>query len=114
MSTIRVTEYLDMDLEKETWLCNRCGKALCSARDSYMIGCLVYERPSEEIYGAPYELAGGQVVTYSPDPNFLRVLEFYCPDCGVLLEVQYLPPGHPIPRDIELDIDALKKKSRGE
>lgn len=113
MNTIRVTEYLDMDLEKETWLCNRCGETLCSARDSYMKGCLVCERQAEEIYGPPYRLANEQTVTYTPDPNFLRVLEFYCPSCGVLMEVQYLPPGHPIPNDIELDIDKLKHKYLG-
>jgi hypothetical protein len=27
-----------------------------------------------------------------------------------MVEVQYLPPGHPIPVDIELDIDKLKEK----
>lgn len=113
MTTIRVTEYLDMDLEKERWLCNRCGEPLCSARDSYMKGCLVYERPAEEIYGPTYGLTNEQGVSYAPDSNFLRILELYCPNCGVLMEVQYLPPGHPIPRDIELDIDKLKQRYLG-
>jgi acetophenone carboxylase len=27
-----------------------------------------------------------------------------------MVEVEYLPPGHPITHDIELDIDKLKKK----
>jgi hypothetical protein len=27
-----------------------------------------------------------------------------------MVEVQYLPPGHPIPVDITLDIDKLKEK----
>jgi acetophenone carboxylase len=49
-------------------------------------------------------------VSYAPDPNLVRILEFYCPGCGSQVEVQYLPPGHPIPRDIELDIDKLKEK----
>ena len=27
-----------------------------------------------------------------------------------MVEVEYLPPGHPLTWDIQLDIDALKKK----
>ena len=32
--------------------------------------------------------------------------QYYCPDCGTLVEAEYLPPGHPPLHDIELDIDA--------
>src|SRR3546814_766837 len=46
--------------------------------------------------------------TYSPDPTWCRILEYYCPQCGTLVEAEYLPPGHPPVHDIELDIDALK------
>jgi acetophenone carboxylase len=110
MKKIRVTEYLDIDLEKEVWRCNRCDAELCSARDSYMKGCLVHERPATEVYGEPAEVGEKAWVSYAPDPDLIRILEFYCPGCGSQVEVQYLPPGHPIPRDIELDIDKLKKK----
>jgi acetophenone carboxylase len=113
MSKVRVTEYLDIDLERETWLCNRCSEPLGPARESYMKGCLVHDRPAAEVYGRPYEVEEGALVNYAPDADFLRVLEFYCPKCGVMLEVQYLPPGHPVPRDIELDIDKLKEKYSG-
>jgi hypothetical protein len=27
------------------------------------------------------------------------------------MEVEYLPPGHPLTRDIELDIDGLKARA---
>ena len=110
MTKLNVTRYLDIDLEKEMWVCNRCNEELYSARDSYMKGCLVYERPGSELYGAPIQIGPDQLVRYAPDPNFMRILEFYCPKCGVMLEVRYLPPGHPIAVDIELDIDKLKEK----
>jgi acetone carboxylase gamma subunit len=110
MNKMRITEYLDIDLEKEMWCCNRCNSELYSARESYMKGCLVYDRPAAEVYGLPVEIANGEVVSYAPDPNFVRILEFYCPNCGAMLEVQYLPAGHPMPHDIELDIDRLKEK----
>jgi acetone carboxylase gamma subunit len=37
-------------------------------------------------------------------------VEFYCPGCAALLECEYLPPGHPLTHDIELDIDALRAR----
>jgi acetophenone carboxylase len=38
------------------------------------------------------------------------LVEFYCPSCGVMVENEMLPPGHPVTHDIELDIDNLKEK----
>jgi acetophenone carboxylase len=37
-------------------------------------------------------------------------VEFYCPRCGTLIETEAMPPGHPPTYDIEIDIDALKKR----
>jgi acetone carboxylase gamma subunit len=110
MNKVRITEYLDIDLEKEMWCCNHCGTEIISAREPYFKGCLVYDRPGSEIYGPATEIAPGQLVHYAPDPRFQRTLEFYCPECGTMVEVQYLPPGHPIPVDIALDIDKMKQR----
>jgi len=42
-------------------------------------------------------------------------VEFYCPGCGTQIETEYLPPGHPITWDIEIDVDSLKTRlSSGE
>ena len=35
---IRVTEYLDLDVEWEKWSCNRCGHEIGPARQSYKRG----------------------------------------------------------------------------
>jgi len=104
---VRITESLDIDLERERWCCNRCGTELFDARDNYKKGCLLAERPIEEVHPP---LTEGQDYGFAFDPDFCRLIEFYCPDCGQLLENEYLPPGHPITHDIELDIDALKAK----
>ena len=40
----------------------------------------------------------------------MRIIEFYCPGCAVMVENEYLPPGHPLTWDIQLDIDKLKEK----
>ena len=105
---IRVTEYLDLDIDLEKWLCNRCGRELGSARENYKKGCLLYDRDPREIH--PPIVPGD--FSFSPDPLWVRIVEFYCPGCGVQLETEYLPPGHPLTRDIEIDIDSLKARLR--
>jgi acetone carboxylase, gamma subunit len=103
---IRVTEYLDLDVELEKWFCNRCGHELGPARQSYKRGCLLYDRDPREIHPA---LVSGEY-NFSPDPMWVRIVEIYCPSCGVQLETEYLPPGHPITWDIEIDLDRLKQR----
>jgi len=111
MDRLRVTEYLDMDLEEEAWYCNRCGYRIGQARSPYKEGLLVYDRDPREIH--PPLIEGPY--TFAPDPQWVRILEFYCPGCGTQVETEYLPPGHPITHDIEIDIDRLKERlARGE
>jgi acetophenone carboxylase len=103
---IRVTEYIDLDVELEKWFCNRCGHELGPARQSYKRGCLLYDRDPREIHPA---LVSGEY-NFSPDPMWVRIVEIYCPSCGVQMETEYLPPGHPITWDIEIDLDRLKQR----
>lgn len=111
MERLRVTEYVDLDIEQEAWYCNRCGYHFGSARRSYKEGCLVYERDPREIH--PPLIQGPY--TFAPDPSWVRILEFYCPGCGIQVETEYLPPGHPITHDIEVDLEKLKDRlSKGE
>lgn len=103
---IRVTEYLDLDVELEKWFCNRCGHELGPARQSYKRGCLLYDRDPREIHPP---LVSGEF-NFSPDPMWVRIVEIYCPSCGVQMETEYLPPGHPLTWDIEIDLDRLKQR----
>ena len=110
-SRIRVTEYLDLELESEQWICNRCNHTLGSARENYKQGCLVYDRDPREVH---LPIVDGQF-SFAPDPLWVRIVEFYCPGCGTQIETEYLPPGHPITWDIEIDVDSLKTRlSSGE
>ncbi len=77
---VRITEYLEIDLDQEKWCCQRCGHGLIGARENYKRGCLVAEKPFEEVHPA---LVEGKEYSFSPDP---------------------------ITHDIELDVDALKKR----
>lgn len=104
----RITEMLDVDLDREKWCCNRCGAELASARESYKRGTLVHDRDPRTLY--PPSDQGDPPL--APDPAWCRFVEFYCPRCGVMLEVEVLPPGHPLTWDLELDLDALKTSSR--
>lgn len=104
---VLITEYLRINLDTEQWECRRCGRAHGSARDNYKRGLLVYDRDPREIHKPLLDPTKYQR-TYSPDPTWCRVLEYYCAGCGAMVETEYLPPGHPPLHDIELDIDALK------
>jgi len=105
-SRIRVTEYLDLDIQQERWFCNRCGHEIGSARENYKKGCLLYDRDPREIHPP---LVSGEF-NFSPDPLWVRIVEIYCPGCGTQIETEYLPPGHPITHDIEFDLDSLKER----
>ena len=47
---------------------------------------------------------------FSCDPRWMQIIEYYCPGCATLVETEYLPPGHPITWDIQIDIAALRRK----
>jgi acetone carboxylase gamma subunit len=104
----RITENLDIDLEKEVWCCRHCSRELISAQENYKKGCMVYERDPREIYRPVVE---GEY-SFSPNPEWTRIIEFYCPGCGTMIENEMIPIGHPITYDIEIDVEALKKKTR--
>ncbi len=110
MTKVRVTESLDIDLDSEKWYCHSCGQMMNSAREPFIKGTLVYEKATNEIYGDPIKLSEDTTISYAPDPDFMRVIEFYCPGCGALISIQYLPAGHPVPVEIQLDIDHLKAR----
>lgn len=102
----QITEYLDIDLEEEMWCCNRCGRELILARENYKRGCLVRERDPRDIYNHVVD----EPYSFAPEPEWVRIVEFYCPGCGTMIENELLPPGHPITWGIQLDIDKLKAK----
>ena len=105
-TTRRITEYLNIDLTTERWLCNQCGQDLGSAHDNYKEACLVYDRDPHEVHRPVIE---GEY-TFAPDPAWCRIIEFYCPGCSTMIELEYLPPGHPLTRDIDIDVAKLKAR----
>lgn len=103
---IAMTEYLQIDLDKERWMCRVCDHDVGPARGNYKEGLLVHARDPREVHkpilDPSYEF------TFAPDPKWVQIVEYYCPTCGTQVEVEYLTPGHPPVYDMEFDIDALK------
>ncbi|TDP49312.1 acetone carboxylase subunit gamma [Zavarzinia compransoris] len=104
---VLVTEYLRIDLAGERWECRRCDHDIGDARRSYKEGLLVYDREPADIH-KPLLDTGKYAFTFTPDPRWCRILEYYCPSCGTMVETEYTVPGHPPVHDIEFDLDALK------
>jgi acetophenone carboxylase len=107
---VAITEYLEVDLARETWHCRRCGRSLGAARNNYKEGCLVDARDPSSLYPPRVE---GERYNFAPDPTLCLLVEFYCPGCGALVETEVLPPGHPPTHDIELDLDRLREQHAG-
>src|SRR5213595_2909741 len=103
----KITEYIDLDLDKKYWVCNKCDHEIISADQNFKKGLLIYERDPREIHQPHLE---GEH-TFSPDPNWVRLLEFYCPGCGTMVETETLAVGHPITHDIEIDLANVKINS---
>ena len=104
---VAITEYLEIDLNARRWHCRRCECDLGSALESYKIGCLVRARDPREVH---FPLGTNVEFNFSFDPKWSQLIEFYCPQCVTLVETEYLPPGHPLTWDIQLDLDALCRK----
>jgi acetophenone carboxylase len=104
----QVTENLDVDLDRLEWCCHHCGHALGSACENYKKGCLIAQRSPHEIWQPLVD----EKHSFSYDPGWARLVEFYCPGCAVMMDVEMLPPGHPITHDIELDLDELSRRAR--
>lgn len=105
---VLITENLRIDLETEMWECRACSAELIGARENYKRGTLVHARDPREIH-KPLLDPEKYERTYSPNPDWCRILEYCCPKCGSMIETEYLPPGHPPVRDIEFDLDSLKE-----
>jgi acetone carboxylase, gamma subunit len=109
---VLATEYLRVDLDDEQWECDRCDHVLGSARENYKRFLLIHDRNPREVH-EPLLDPERYRFCFSPDPAVCVIYEFYCPNCGVMMDVEYTVPGHAPLHDLELDIDSLREKWRG-
>lgn len=106
MPKLHVAEYLDANLDTERWSCHECEHDLGDLRGNYKRGLLVAERDPRDIHDPVLD---GEY-SFAPNSEWIRIIEFYCPGCGRQVESEYLPPGHPLTQDTELDVDSLKSR----
>jgi acetone carboxylase, gamma subunit len=104
---LRITETLDLDVQFERWRCNRCDYDLGAAAANYKETCLLRARDPREIHQS---FGPDAQYSFCPDPEWCAIVEIYCPGCGVLMDVEYLPPGHPLTHDVQLDLDRLREQ----
>ena len=78
-----------------------CGYEFGDYRVNWKLKALIYVRDSEEKLE---EICAGP---RKPDPKFCDVREYYCPGCGVQLEVESVPFGYPAIFDFLPDLDAF-------
>jgi acetophenone carboxylase len=105
---IRITEGLDLDAATGHWACNRCGHDLGPAELNYKESCLLAGRDPREIHES---FVGNPEYSFCPDPDWCAIVEVYCPGCGYLMDVEYLPPGHPPTHDIHVDLTSLRGRT---
>jgi hypothetical protein len=74
--------------------CADCGHVLCDANENFKLFCLIYDRDPAEIY----------VHNRPPDKEWMIFREFYCPECGVQMEVEGTPVATPIVHNYELNL----------
>lgn len=79
-------------LGRRACVCASCGHVYGPGAENYKLGCLINERNPEELQGP-----------FAPHPDWLVYREFYCPGCGVQVEVESTPSCMPILFDVELD-----------
>ncbi|MDY6862504.1 MAG: acetone carboxylase subunit gamma [Thermodesulfobacteriota bacterium] len=95
-SIINFTPYINIvedEKREKFYYCAVCGYKYGSVKENFKYYCLVYDREPKEI----------QSETYGPDKDWMIYREFYCPGCGIQVEVEATPPGMPILNSTELE-----------
>jgi len=98
---MRIHEYLDLVVKEngETVIRCKCGYELCTGKENYKNYSVMNERDLNDL---PLRKP------ISGDSMFTHYQEFFCPNCGTLLEVDTICPAldteDPILWDIQIDI----------
>jgi len=108
---VAVTEALQVNLDTETWECRKCGHEHGPASEQYKKLLKLRARNPREVHRTIIDPEKYDH-TFAPKPEWVNIVEFYCPSCALLVEAEYLPPGHPPVHDIELNLDALRQSAQ--
>ena len=78
-----------------------CGKSFGDYRRNWKLKANIRVRDSVKTLREIYPTSD------LPDPRWMEIREFICPDCGTLHEVEACAPGYPIVHDFEPDLDGF-------
>ena len=75
-------------------VCTQCGHTYCDAKENFKLHCLIYDRD-------PVEICQGD---WASDKDWMVFRDFYCPGCGLHLEVEGTGVATPIIHSVELKL----------
>jgi len=83
-----------------------CGQEFGDYRENWKLSALIYERDNleklQELYPGPR----------APNPDWMVLREYFCPQCGTILETEAVPPAYPILFNFLPDEEALDEVSK--
>lgn len=79
----------------------KCGHSFGDYRRNWKLSALINIRDTEEALREIYPNSD------IPDPEWMELREFFCPQCASLHEVEAAAPGYPIVHDFEPDIEGF-------
>ena len=78
-----------------------CGHSFGDYRRNWKLNASISVRNSEAALAEIYPNSD------IPDPRWMEIREFICPDCGTLHEVEAAAPGYPIVHDFQPDLEGF-------
>lgn len=84
-----------------------CGHSFGDYRKNWKMKALINVRNTEESLREIYPNSD------IPDPEWMEIREFFCPDCGHLHEVEAAAPGYPLVHDFQPDLEGFYREWLG-
>jgi acetone carboxylase gamma subunit len=85
-----------------------CGHSFGDYRKNWKLNAAIRVRDTEEALREIYPNSD------IPDPQWMEIREFLCPQCATLHEVEAAAPGYPIVHDFEPDLEAFYRDWLGQ
>lgn len=85
-----------------------CGHSFGDYRHNWKLAAAILVRDNEESLREIYPNSD------LPDPAWMEIREFICPECGTLHEVEAAAPGYPIVHDFEPDLEGFYRDWLGQ
>jgi acetone carboxylase gamma subunit len=97
--------YVAQCRETKQWVNKcRCGHVFGDYRTNWKLDAVIYVRDTPEAMQEVYPKLMG------PDTQWQVYREYYCPNCGIMHDVEAPTPWYPVIHDFEPDIEAFYKE----